>query len=331
MKFKETIGIDVSKKTLDVHLHLAGVHRQYDNQSQDIKEMIQWVFTHVAFSGEQTLFVFEHTGLYSHLLGEVLSESGLPFAVVSGLQIKRSMGLVRGKSDPIDAAMIARYAYRLREEITPTVLSSVELQSVKRLLVLRDRLVRQRAGFKASLKEHASILKAQEQPLFFEVHARQIDSLSADIANIEHEIQAIIASHAELGRLFELLVSINGIGKVTAWFMIALTAGFTKFDTWRQFACYSGVAPFPHTSGASLRGRTRVSHLANKRIKSLLDQCAKSAIQHNTELRQYYERRLELGKNKMSTLNSVRNKLLARMFAVVKRNTPYVDTKKYAA
>lgn len=72
-------------------------------------------------------------------------------------------------------------------------------------------------------------------------------------------------------------------------------------------------------------------NLANKKIKSLFDLCAKSAIQHNLEMRIYYKRRLEEGKNKMSTINIIRNKLLARIFAVIERQTPYVDIRKYAA
>ncbi|MCK5705403.1 MAG: IS110 family transposase, partial [Cyclobacteriaceae bacterium] len=88
---------------------------------------------------------------------------------------------------------------------------------------------------------------------------------------------------------------------------------------------YCGIAPFPNTSGTSIRGKTKVSNLANKKIKSLFDLCAKSAIQHNPEMKAYYNRRLEEGKNKMSTINIVRNKLLSRIFAVVNRQTPYVD------
>ncbi|MCB0503242.1 MAG: IS110 family transposase, partial [Bacteroidetes bacterium] len=71
--------------------------------------------------------------------------------------------------------------------------------------------------------------------------------------------------------------------------------------------------------------------LANKKMKTLLDLCAKSAIKHNNEIKQYYERRIGQDKNKRSTINIVRNKLLARMFAVVQRGTPYVNTMKHIA
>ena len=73
------------------------------------------------------------------------------------------------------------------------------------------------------------------------------------------------------------------------------------------------------------------SHLANKQLKAMFNLCAVSAIQHNTEMKQYYQKRVVQGKNKMSTVNIIRNKSLARMFAVVKRQTPYVDNLKYTA
>jgi transposase len=113
--------------------------------------------------------------------------------------------------------------------------------------------------------------------------------------------------------------------------LIVCTNGFTTFKTWRKFASYCGIAPFPNNSGTSVRGRTKVSHLANKEGKALLNLCASSAIQYNPEMKAYYRRRVEKGKNKMSTLNIIRNKLLARAFAVAQRGTPYVDTMRYAS
>lgn len=113
--------------------------------------------------------------------------------------------------------------------------------------------------------------------------------------------------------------------------MIVFTEGFKKFDCWRKFASYCGTAPFPNSSGSSIRGRTKISNLANKKIKSLLDLCAKSSIQFNEEMKAYYNKRIAQGKNKMSTINVIRNKILARIFAVINRQSPYVNLMKYAA
>lgn len=131
--------------------------------------------------------------------------------------------------------------------------------------------------------------------------------------------------------MLRLLVGIKGIGKVTTRFLIVYTAGFTSFGSWRKFASYCGIATFPHTSGTSVKGRAKVSRLVNLEGKSLLHQCALSAVKSSPKMKVYYERRLEMGKSKMSTLNIIRNKLIARAFAVIARGTPYVNTMRYAS
>ncbi len=113
--------------------------------------------------------------------------------------------------------------------------------------------------------------------------------------------------------------------------MIVLSNGFLSFKNSRKFATYAGIAPFPYESGTSIKGKTKVSHLANKKIKTLLSSCATSAIRCNPEMKAYYNRKLEEGKHKMSIINAVRNKILSRIFAVVNRGTPYINTYKFAS
>lgn len=332
MKIKETIGIDVSKKTIDVHIHTKNQHKVFDNCPKDIKKMVRWGMKNNDFPKEETLFVFEHTGLYSLQLSTGLSKLEMMYVAVSGLEIKRSLGLSRGKDDKVDAAKIARYAYRLKEELEPTQVLPENLQALKRLLSLRDRLVKQRAGFKASLKEEKRVLKQKDNKVVLDTQQQMIALLSGKIEKIEKEMDRILKENQELEEIHRLITSIKGVGSQTALYMIVYTAGFTKFEKWRKFASYCGIAPFPNSSGTSVRGRTKVNHLANKKIKSLLDLCAKTALQYNPEIKQYYKRRTEeQHKNRMSTINVIRNKLLSRIFAVVKRGTPYVDTLKYAA
>lgn len=331
MEIKETIGIDVSKKTIDVHIHSNKMHCVFENCPKEIKKMAKWALKNTNFTEEELIFVFEHTGLYSHQLSVTLSELGLMYTPIPGLEIKRSLGLSRGKDDKVDAAKIALYAYRLREEIQPYQMPSEELQSLKRLLSIRDRMVKQRAGYKTSLKEEKRVLKKKDNHILLSVQEEMISSFSKKIKKVEKEMDMIIKANEKLDKIYSLITSIKGVGPQTALYMIAFTQGFSQFENSRKFASYCGIAPFPNSSGTSIRGKTKVSNLANKKIKSLFDMCAKTALQHNPEIRQYYKRRLEeQGKNEMSTINVIRNKLLARIFAVVKRGTPYVDTLKYA-
>ena len=331
MEILETVGIDISKLDFDVRIHSTQSYAKFENSNKGFKKMLCWAYNNTSFSMENIFFVFEHTGLYSHSISVYLSEKKVPFALVPGLEIKRSLGLARGKNDKVDATNIAKYAYRLRDEIKPYKLPSEQIQTLKRLLSLRERLVKQRAGYKASLKEQKRILIKKDNQVLLKSQEKMIDYLSKQIEIVEKEMMEIIKSDKKLYREFMLIISIKGVGTQTALFMIAYTDGFTKFKNWRKFASYCGTAPFTNQSGTSVRGKTKVSNLANKKLKSLLDLCAKSAIQCNLEMKTYYHKRVDEGKNKMSTINIIRNKLLSRIFAVVNRDAPYVDIMKYAA
>jgi transposase len=155
--------------------------------------------------------------------------------------------------------------------------------------------------------------------------------LTEDIKELEAAIKSIINQSEAVRDNYNLLISIKGVGFITAAYMIAYTDNFQKFSRSRQFSCYAGVVPFEHSSGTSIRGKSRVSHYANKKAKCLLNLAASVAIQHNKELKQYYQRRVAEGKSKMSTLNIIRNKLVDRMFAVVKRQTAYQEILTIAA
>jgi len=331
MKIKDTIGIDISKLTFDVRIHSNQDYRIFENSIKDFKELTRWVFKSSKFSRDEILFVFEHTGLYSFELSVYLSKKNIPFVLVPGLEIKRSLGITRGKDDKVDATKIALYAYRLRNEIKPTELPLENIMALKRLLSLRERLVKQRAGYKSSLKEQERVLVKNENKILFDLQEKTISFLSKQIDKVEKEMNDIIKKNAQLCQIYDLIMSIKGVGTQTALFMIAYTNAFTKFKNARKFASYCGIAPFPNSSGTSIRGKTKVSHLANKKVKCLLDLCAKSAIQFNPEMKEYYEKRIKIGKNKMSTINIIRNKLLARIFAVVERKTNYINLMKYAA
>lgn len=331
MKIKEVVGLDVSKSKIDVIIHSNQHFFQIDNKPRGFKSLLKQVAKSSLFNAENIVFILEHTGLYSDQIRMFFHNQNIPYVVVPGLAIKRSLGITRGKDDKIDARKIALYGYRLREELKLSTLPPENIIAIKRLLGLRDRLVKQRAGFKAHLKEIKTVLVRKENELLFSTQESMIRELNKHINKVETEIEQIVKGDAKLNNMYQLLISIKGIGKQTAWYMIVTTEGFTRFENARQFASYCGVAPFPNRSGSSIHGKTKVSNLAYKKIKILLDLCAKSAIQYDNEMRLFYHKRVDAGKNKKSTINIIRNKLLTRMFAVIKRNTPYVDIFKFAA
>jgi len=270
------------------------------------------------------MIVMEHTGLYSYCFERFLHQHQIAFCKVNALSIKRSIGLVRGKTDKLDATRIAAYGHEKKDKLVTDVSASDALKRLQMLYSTRERLVRQRAALTCAIKEYKHIGIA-EKDIIMRSQLHLIKNFDKQIEKLMAEMETIIEQQEPLKQNFQLLLSIRGVGKIIALITIIKTHNFTRFTNARKFACFCGTAPFEHSSGTSIKRNARVSHLADKKMKSLLDLSAKSAIQYDKELREYYLKRTEGGKSKMSTINIVRNKILYRMFAVIKRQTPFSE------
>ena len=299
MKIIEALGIDVSKSTIDVHLHQKNMSKEFENSNKGFKQLVKWGCKQTKLCFSQIVVCFEHTGLYSLQLAAFFQSEQIDFVMVPALEIKRSFGIVRGKSDRVDAQRIANYAYLRRDDLTPTILPSKKILAIQKLLGLRAKLVIQRAGFKSLEKESKSVLSQKENSSFFSTQKKMITYLTKQINALEKEIKSIITNDSNLDRLFKLVTSVKGIGLIVAVNMLVITNCFTNFQDGRKFACYAGIAPFQRQSGTSLKSTARVSHLANKHMKALLHLAAGSAIQSDPEMQQYYLKRVEKGNSKM--------------------------------
>lgn len=322
------IGIDVSKLTLDVTIINSHTktrkYKQIENSTSGLNTLDNWLKQHVLFHYTNALFCFEHTGMYTRVLLDYLLSKSAKVWMESSLQIKKSLGLNRGKNDKIDAHRIAEYAYRFSDKAKLVINNSDEILMLKDLLSARARLKKSLQQIAGTIKELKKVdLEQGKEIEMLNLHA--VRGMKKSIEQIEAKIQQIIESHKRLKELYQLTTSIPGVGFILATKLLVYTKVFTSFDNVRQLACYCGVAPFEYRSGTSVKGRTGVSKFANMDLKATLHLAAISAIQHNAELKQYYERKVEEGKSKMAVINAVRNKLLARIVAVVNRNTPYVQ------
>ena len=151
------------------------------------------------------------------------------------------------------------------------------------------------------------------------------------IASVNKQIQELIESDEQLKSTYQLVCSVPGVGPQITCYLLIYTRCFTSFDNARQLACFAGIAPFEYSSGSSIRGKTKVSHFANKKLKALLNMGALNAKRTDKEIGLYYQRKVAEGKNGMLVMNAIRNKLIARIFATVKRGTPYVPLMQFAA
>jgi len=322
------IGIDISKDVLDLSLiHRASYgtfkDKKIKNSFDGFEQMYNWLIKQ-GISLEECVFCMEHTGTYGLLLFAWLSQIDLDYCVEPGLKIKRSLGLTRGKNDKVDARRLADYAYTNREKLEIFEFPSTLIIQIKQFLTYREQLVKIKTSLKNSLKSHKTYQKVSGISTISNEIQDQIEDQEKRIKEVEMQITKLIDADPGMKKNFELATSVKGIGLVIATFMLVTTNNFTGFENGRKYACYSGIAPFEYSSGTSIKGRTKVSQLGNRKIKSLLSNGANSACKYDPEIRAYYKRKEAEGKDHKLIINAISCKLVNRVFATVKRQTPYV-------
>lgn len=326
------IGADVSKKTIDCVLYDADMEKmrssyiKISNDKDGLDCLMQWMKEHKIVR-KGALVCMEFTGKYSYDFAQLLDKKGVDFAMIPAMKIKGLYMGARGKSDKVDAIRIATYAYRFREEIAPTNLKDDNIMRLKDLMNDRKLAVKHAAAYKAVMTEY----KNKKSSSRYRRASAMVNEYKRQISSIEKEIKELIGKDVELKRNYELVTSIPGISLVNAVNLIVFTGNFKLFGDSRKFAAYCGVAPFEYTSGTSVNKGTHVSGMSNKTLKSDLSQAAKAAINFDPWMKEYFKRKRLDGKSFGCVLNAVKFKLICRVFAVVKRGTPYVNTMGYCA
>lgn len=323
------IGVDFSKLKFDAAIFSGknkekNISQVFDNDTSGFKSLLEWIESQTELDRSNWLICGEHTGLYSYSLPLFLSENNIDMWLESGLQVKLSLGIKREKNDKVDAHQLGEYAYRHNDKARIFKPLSKELDGLKDLLAYRERLVEAKKSFVVPSNELKKVKQERAATDFIVSESlSEIKSLSLKIKNCEKKIEELIQSDPDLSKNYELLTSIKGIGMVNAVAVLTITANFVLFVDPRKFGCYCGVVPFENTSGTSLRGRTKISHLANKKIKALLTQAARTCVMHDSSMKAYYIKKRGEGKSDKIVINNVRNKLIHRMFAVVMKGEMY--------
>ena len=286
--FHYFLGIDVSKLTLDFALlNQEGnllVQSQTQNTDKSIQQLLEELIKTHQIKPEQLLICLEHTGIYNHHLLEAFSQSSYALWLESGKQIGYSMGVQRGKTDAVDALNIARYACKNAREARLWKPQSELLTQLKALTALRNRLISVQNQLRLPLKEAQDFSSKTLSKILQKASAASLKALEKDLLQVNKQIDTLIKTDEQLNRLFNLLTSIAGMGAITATQFILTTQAFSDGRNAKQFASYAGVAPFPYQSGSSLPGRTKVSPMADKQMKTLLHLAAMGAIRTKGEL-----------------------------------------------
>lgn len=320
---KNFVGIDISKTYFDAVLvkdyaPSETIHQQFSQKPEGFLKMLEWLQQHVVSLSDETLFCMEYTGLYNTGLVNYLVKNKAQLWVEMPLRIKKTGGFERGSDDRTAAVKIALYALRYQDQMRLWQPIDSNIEKIKNLIAQRDRIVGVINQLKVpvdELKECGCLTEAKE---IEKLQSPALKGLQKTKLSVEAQIKETVESDEQISKKVVQIQSVKGIGPVTAVALLTYTKAFTSFHNAKELACYCGVVPFKKESGTSVRYKPSVSPFANKKLKKLLHLCALSAIKNDAELKAYFERKVTEGKNKMCVINAVRNKLIHRVFAVVR-------------
>ena len=318
---KTIIGIDISAKTLDLCIKKENSKEfiQLENTVKAIKKYLKGYEK----EAENIIISMENTGKYNWNLYEVLEAMTFTVFVIHPFHLKKSLGLIRGKNDKIDAERISLFTEKNKDELVQWTPCSNELKQIRIIASERKSMIKSRSKLLQQLKEYQLMKTGKLKTKLANMCKKKIDLLSKQIKELDQLMEEVIEQNQQLNKQIDRMRSIPGVGKVLSCAILAKTEGFKLYNEPRKLACCAGVVPFNYQSGTSINSRFKVSHLADKSLKTLLHMAAMRAVRLNCDLKIYYERKVAEGKNKMSVLNAVRNKIIHIIFSLIKNETFY--------
>lgn len=318
---KIIIGIDISSKTLDICLQTqdASEHFTIVNQVKAIHTFFK------KLAGEAVIVAMENTGRYNWQLYEALPAYNFEVYVIPALHLKKSLGLVRGKNDRIDAERICKFIRKNQDECTVWKPTSVTIQRMKVLLTERSLNIKMKRQLLTRQCDYKLMKTIGLEKELANMNQHLINEIQKQIEQLEAALEKLVQADTTLKEQARQIRSVPGVGPITCWLMMAKTSGFSTITDPRKMACYCGIAPFDHQSGTSIKRRPGVSNYADKSMKTTLHLAAMSAIRFDNKFRDYYQRKVAEGKSKMSVLNAVRNKMLHTIFALIKKQQTFQE------
>lgn len=310
-KYNEIYGVDISKDVFDVS-NTKATHSQFTNDAKGFK-----IFTKIL--DKESLVVMEATGYYHYCLAQYLYEQGYVVSVVNPLSVKRfiQMKLSKIKTDKSDAKAICEYA--TMNEVPLYTAKDKNQAECLQLLRLIDVYLKQSTALKNKI--HGEQVLGNPSKTVYHSLNRSLKSVKLEINLLETRLTELVKEHQQVQ--LTLLKSIPGMGVKTALMLIVMTDGFNRFENAKQLCSYAGITPIIRESGSSVRGRSRISKMGNKKLRNLLFLCSFSACKYNKACKEIYERIVAKGKSKKLALIAVCNKLLKQAFAIVKSGLPY--------
>ena len=315
----DILGIDISKRRFDVALLTEKRTRQaaFSNTETGFKELLTWLNIHCSSPNTPIHACMEATGNWGLDLAEVLHEEDMRVSIVNPLRVKAygQSELARNKTDKLDAALIARFC-QAHQPIAWT-------PPATHLRELRE-LVRRCDNLKAARVQEINRQKSgMASPAVTASIAAHLEWLDRQIEEVMAAVQLVIAKDVVLSRNQVLLLSIPGIGVVTASTLLAELPNISEF-TPKGLAAFAGLSPQEHSSGTSVRRPGHISRMGSERLRRALYMCALSSKRRNPALAGFVARMAAAGKPPKVILLAVARKLLVFAHAIVRTQKPFI-------
>lgn len=318
------VGIDISKKQLDIYLFdrktTSGYPCQVPNNKTGFDQLAGWLTNHGA-DPSQTKLISEHTGRYGEHLLRWSTEAGWPHAVVKTTALEKVSWEHHRKTDEFDAEELAEYGDRFSDRLRLTKAPKPAVGQIKRFQAERRAMVDRRAALKAKLTE-ADIHEADMQRLT-EMWQQQLALLSTHITELEERIAEQIATDPGLDQRHQTMRTAPGMGKVLTPLWLSLFAGQPELNP-RKISSRFGFAPHPHRSGSSVRGPDRSTGFGNSEVRRVMHQAALSVKTHYPHYQDYYDQKRAEGKEHLLIINNIINKLI-RLYCAMWNNQAEYD------
>lgn len=301
------VGIDVSKDRLDVHVHPAGDAFAVSRDAAGIEALI----TRIAPLAPRWVAV-EATGGFETVVAASLAAAALPVVVVNPAQVRafaQALGR-RAKTDPIDAAVIARFVATTQPELRP--LPDAATQALADLVARRRQIIQMIVAERQREKRAAARTRKSI--------ARLLKALTAELAVLDQDIDIAVRGSPAWRAKEDLLASVPGIGTAIARTLLAEMPELGTLDR-RQIAALAGLAPWTRQSG-QWRGQSFIGG-GRAAVRAVLFMGAMVAARFNPVLKAFHQRLIAAGKPKMVALIAVARKLLTILNAILRDNRPW--------
>lgn len=299
------IGIDVGKTKLDVVIHERGLHFSAPNDTAGVRYTIARLSRYTV-----ERIVVEATGRREYAFVLAAAERELPVVISQPIKVRRYAGAagILAKTDKIDARVLAEYAAVMRPEVRPIALGNI--RKIKDMTARRRQLIEMSTMEKNRLDVMPGFLAGDIR--------RHIRHIQSQIDKLDRQIAALVEQIDDWRNKRDILLSVPGVGTQVVNTLLADLPELGMLAN-KQIAALVGVAPFNRDSGA-FRGKRRIRG-GRASVRTVLFMAMLTSIQHNTLIRNTYQRLLANGKHKKVALTACMRKMITILNSMLRDNT----------